>query len=152
MMNVYINIVLAALIVTAANIGMTRYMLNNTAITIKTELVELNKEAPKFIVVDEGILNAELKVQPDGSVTSPAQLLADRENLFNALKLQNYIVVSSVNLLAYPITSELNQVNMQEVRAFLNASNEDVSHASDHEQTVRMAQELIDRQFSFPSN
>jgi len=144
-MNKLIYIALGVIVVTAANVGITRYMMNNQYSLIQTEF-----ETPKFIVVDEGLLSAELKTQPDGAETPPAQLLADRHNLFNALRLQNFIVVSNVNLLTYPASSELSSVNMEQVRAYLQRNDEEVSTASDHEATIKMAEEFLRQQFTLP--
>lgn len=142
-MNKYIYIAFAMIVITAANVGITRYMLNN-----QYELMQTQFEAPKIIVVDEMTLNAALKTQSDGTETEPAQLLADRQNLFTALSLQNYLVVSNVNLLTYPTTSELGEVNMEQVRSYLQRSDVTISTAADHESTIKMAEQLIRQQLS----
>ena len=145
-MNKIIYFVLGAVLVTAINIGMSRYMLNNQYDAIQAQI-----NVPKIVVVDEGLLNIELKTQPDGSATSPAQLLADRENLFTALRLQNYVVVSNFNLLTYPVTSELKNVKMDEVRAWLKKNDAPFSTKSDHAETIRMAEQLLKQQFTLPN-
>jgi hypothetical protein len=140
-----IIVVLIAVLVTAINVGLTRYMMNDQKQVI---LASLN--APQIAVIDHDSLIEQLKEGAEEAEHMHAQVLADRENVITALRLQNYIVLSSDYVIGHSPRYDLGKVDMPSIRQYLEDIGAPISTPDEHkqrlEQTGRELQRLLQLQ------
>lgn len=138
-----IYILLAIIAVTALNVGISRYMINQHKVAVASAL-----DVPKFAVVNEEHLQQTLRQQSAGGQREAAQILADRANLINALTHQNYIVLSSHQISGYPEELEISNVKLAEVYAYLQSNGIPLSSESEHLSSVVSAEQFLKEQLS----